>query len=68
MLAPNGGVAAVHTNSKTIYCGLQINIGDKISPLNDLQLAILRKKLPDFNIIITDGYWMVSSMSLYQVN
>ena len=55
LLVPNGGVAAVHTNRKTIYCGLQINIGDKMSPLNDLQLAILRKKLSDFNIMIIDG-------------
>ena len=34
LLAPTG-VAAVHINGTKIHCGLQINIGSKMFPLND---------------------------------
>ena len=40
------GVAAVHINETTIHCGLQINIGGKIFPLDDRQRAILRNNRP----------------------
>ena len=67
LLAPTGE-AAVHNNGTTIYAGLQINVGDKMFPLNDRQRAVLRNKLFEVKIIIMDEISMVSSTLLYQVN
>ena len=53
LLAPTR-VAAVHINGTTIHCGLQINIGGKMFPLNDRHRAILRNKLSEVRLIITD--------------
>ena len=67
LLAPTG-VTVVHINGTTIHCGLQINIGGKMFPLNDRQRVILRNKLSELKIIVKDEISMVSSMVLHQVN
>ena len=58
LLAPTR-VAAVHINGTTVHCGLQINIGGKMFPLNDRHRAILRNELSEVRIIITDEISMV---------
>ena len=66
LLVPPTGVGAVYING-TIHCGLKINIGGKVFPLNDYQRAFLRNK-SEVKIIILDEVSMVSSMLLYRVN
>ena len=66
LLVPPTGVGAVYINA-TIHCGLKINIGGKVFPLNDYQRAFLRNK-SEVKIIILDEVSMVSSMLLYRVN
>ena len=50
LLIPTG-VAAVHFNGATVYSGLQINVGNKMFPLNNRQGIVLRNKLFEVEII-----------------
>ena len=67
LLAPIG-VAAININGTTIHSGLGINVGSKLYPLNDQQLAALRNKHSEFRLIIIDEISMDSSVFFYQVN
>ena len=62
------GVAAININGTTIHSGLGINVGSKLYPLNDQQLAALRNKHSEFRLIIIDEISMDSSVFFYQVN
>ena len=67
VLAPTG-VAAINVDGTTIHCGLGINVGHKMYPLNDKQRASLRNKLSEVKLLIIDEVSMVSSALFYQVN
>ena len=67
ILAP-AGMAAINIDGTTIHTALGINVGHKLSPLNDRQRGILRNKLSEIKFIIIDEISMVSSVLFYQVH